>query len=178
AVERLAGDLADLSRFHAAQPGAGQIGVERMYTPHQVPWTPEQKQVIDEILYADEDDGDPYRWLEQLAGYAPIIHLQQTDGSSSKHLPFNETTNAGGTIDAGRVLEANGACYEADDSTDTMPPKVKDIYLTIEVFSATAEKPPEIRKEMTERLTYSINYILRDGLLLDKLVTQSKTKAL
>ncbi|MFP4549825.1 MAG: hypothetical protein ACLFNT_03395 [Spirochaetales bacterium] len=74
--ERLAGDLADLSRFHAAQPGAGQIGVERMYTPHQVPWTPEQKQVIDEILYADEDDGDPYRWLEQLAGYAPIIHLQ------------------------------------------------------------------------------------------------------
>jgi hypothetical protein len=38
-------------------------------------------------LFAKQSDGDTYRWLEELGCYSPIVHLQQTTGGSSAHLP-------------------------------------------------------------------------------------------
>lgn len=51
------------------------------------------EQVLQEIdrypyLFAAESDGDTYRWLEELGGYSPIVHLQQTTGTSSSHQPL------------------------------------------------------------------------------------------
>ncbi|WP_276354549.1 sugar phosphate isomerase/epimerase family protein [Cohnella caldifontis] len=55
---------------------------------------------------AEGEDRDPYRWLEKLAPYAPIIHLQQTDGRYDRHWPFTPEFNDKGIIDGVRVLEA------------------------------------------------------------------------
>ncbi len=49
---------------------------------------------------------DPYRWLEQLGARTPIVHLQQSDLDGDHHWPFTAEHNAGGRIDADRVLEA------------------------------------------------------------------------
>ena len=52
------------------------------------------------------DDRDPYAWLRLLGARAPIVQLQQTDGLADHHWPFTAARNAGGVIDAGRVLTA------------------------------------------------------------------------
>ena len=57
-------------------------------------------------LFATEKDGDPYAWLGAFGCYSPIIHLQQTDGSSSSHQPFTSERNARGRIFGDKVLEA------------------------------------------------------------------------
>lgn len=51
-------------------------------------------------------DRDPYAWLERLGGRAPVVQLQQSDGLADHHWPFTPRRNAGGIIDAGRVLAA------------------------------------------------------------------------
>ena len=51
-------------------------------------------------------DRDPYAWLECLGARAPVVQLQQTDGSADHHSPFTPETNAAGIIDPARVLAA------------------------------------------------------------------------
>jgi D-erythrulose 1-phosphate 3-epimerase len=51
-------------------------------------------------------DRDPYAWLARLGGRAPVVQLQQTDGTSDHHLPFTPQTNAAGIIEPARVLAA------------------------------------------------------------------------
>jgi sugar phosphate isomerase/epimerase len=52
------------------------------------------------------DDRDPYAWLEQLGARAPVVQLQQSDGLADHHWPFTPERNAGGIIEAQRVLSA------------------------------------------------------------------------
>jgi D-erythrulose 1-phosphate 3-epimerase len=52
------------------------------------------------------DDRDPYAWLRRLGARAPIVQLQQADGLADHHWPFTAAHNAGGVIDAERVLTA------------------------------------------------------------------------
>ena len=52
------------------------------------------------------DDRDPYAWLEQFGARAPVVQLQQSDGLADHHWPFTAEHNAGGIIDAQRVLSA------------------------------------------------------------------------
>ena len=47
-------------------------------------------------LFSAEEDGDCYAWIERLGCYSPIVHLQQTDGRTSSHLPFTESRTARG----------------------------------------------------------------------------------
>ena len=47
---------------------------------------------------------DPQVWLERLGARAPVVQLQQTDGIADHHWPFTPKLNAGGIIDAERVL--------------------------------------------------------------------------
>ena len=51
-------------------------------------------------------DRDPYAWLRELGRAAPVIQLQQSDADGDHHWPFTAEHNAGGRVDADRVLEA------------------------------------------------------------------------
>jgi len=265
-LDALTRHLAEAARFHQGLDSNHCIGVEQMYSPHQVPWTISQAQellqrvyrvgeapfyltidlghqsgqrrfrrptaerlaaaiaetrtnaapptwwigpdpVVDRIrraagssveedaaraekiaddldayhyLYSQASDSDPYAWLRALAGWSPIIHLQQTDGTASAHLPFNEETNKTGIIEGRAVLEAIRDHYapEEDDAEDrvpnsgsALPPRVRDIYLTIEIFARTADTPEEIRAKARESAAYWRRFIPEDGMTVDALLT-------
>lgn len=55
---------------------------------------------------------DPYLWLRELGGIAPLVHLQQTEYGHSRHWPFTSEYNTQGIVEPGRVLSelcASGA---------------------------------------------------------------------
>lgn len=54
----------------------------------------------------DGDDRDPYAWLRQMARFAPVVQLQQSDAVADHHWPFTEEANLAGRIDGTRVLDA------------------------------------------------------------------------
>ena len=43
-------------------------------------------------LFAEEKDGVLFKWIEELACYSPIIHMQQTNGITSSHAAFTPET--------------------------------------------------------------------------------------
>jgi sugar phosphate isomerase/epimerase len=120
-------------------------------------------------LFAREQDGDPYHWLEKLGRYSPILHLQQTDGTSSKHWGFTATKNQIGIIDPRQILKALAKSYREKEGQG-MPPACENIYLTLELFSGTAESNYAIRERMAESVDYMRHFIPRDGLTLDMLL--------
>ncbi|MCL4249501.1 MAG: hypothetical protein KJ065_15265 [Anaerolineae bacterium] len=124
---------------------------------------------VQSYLFAELDDGDPYQWLRRLGAYAPIIHLQQTDGSVSAHRPFTQAFNATGMIQPDRVLRALAESY-AQAAAPSLPPRCQDVYLTIEVFSSTAQKPKAILANIRESAAYWRQFIPEDGLPLDQLI--------
>jgi D-erythrulose 1-phosphate 3-epimerase len=132
------------------------------------------KQIVIEMdkypyLFANYEDGDPYIWLEKLGCYSPIIHLQQTPGNSSSHQPFTQECNKTGTIFGDRVLKAIKASYE-QKAEEGMPSKSGKIYLTLEIFSGTAEINEDIIYKLKESVKYWRKFIPEDGLRLKELV--------
>ena len=119
-------------------------------------------------FFAEFDDGDPYIWLERLGAYSPIIHLQQTSGQGSAHLPFTAQHNATGLIHPQPVLAALARSY-ARPVDPTMPPRCAAIYLTIEVFAPTAALPVDILDELAETARYWRRWVPRDGMRLEEL---------
>ncbi|MBL8156707.1 MAG: hypothetical protein JNM70_21190 [Anaerolineae bacterium] len=120
-------------------------------------------------LFAEGEDGDVYAWLRRLGRYSPIIHLQQTDGSASAHRPFTEAFNRSGIIHAEQVLMAlYESCSQLAISGNEMPP-VEDIYLTIEMFSGTAERPARILANLRETAAYWRRFVPEDGMRLDEI---------
>ncbi|MGO8817877.1 MAG: hypothetical protein ACLQVG_24810 [Terriglobia bacterium] len=117
------------------------------------------------------EDGDTYRWLEELGSYSPVIHLQQTDGSSSPHRPFTEENNRRGIIDGENVLQAIATAYSAEPEPG-MPPRCEEIYLTLEIFAGTADLPVDIISGLADSVEYWRRFIPTDGLtaqgLLDR----------
>jgi hypothetical protein len=193
----LIGNLAEIARFSGVS-GCKTVGVEQMYSPHQIPWTingarelirqiggaspkplyitidtghqsgqrnflkltgrelfqelkqfsrtghasriwlgpdsahrlledcrgrdgndleESSRQILVEMdrhpyLFAESPDSSTYGWLRELACYSPIIHLQQTDGTSSGHLPFTGPNNEKGLIEGRKVLEAIKTSYD------------------------------------------------------------------
>ncbi len=122
-------------------------------------------------MFAGWDDGDPYFWLSRLAGYSPIIHLQQTDGTSSSHWAFTRENNERGIIEPARVLSAIKAHYDAQ-SAEGLPPLLPDLYLTIEVFTGTADINRAVLQRIGETVAYWREFIPEDALTLDKLVVR------
>lgn len=285
ATNDLVASLSELASYNASLPGECEIGVEQMYTPHQVPWTiaqahellrrvwdaggspfyltidvghqsgqhrfrmpeisvltnailvvrgggmlpkdiwlgPDEErerfvlraqddsQSADELtretlhrlsaypyLFSRAGDSDPYRWLRELAGWSPIIHLQQTEQTTSSHSPFNEETNATGIIHGKDVLQAiydhyrdapngvtpgsEGSGAEAGvtggqrtgSSATTVvrsgSPRVTKIYLTLEIFAGTAETPEEIRRKIRDSVSYWREFVPEDGMTVDALI--------
>jgi sugar phosphate isomerase/epimerase len=126
-------------------------------------------QTVQPYMIAEPEDGDLYAWLRRLGGYSPIIHLQQTDGTESKHKPFTAANNAKGIVEPRRVLQA---LYEAYSSPapEGLPPRCESIYLTLELFSGTLDKPDYILKIIRESAAYWRQFIPQDGVGLDTLV--------
>ena len=132
------------------------------------------EQIAEEIerfpfLFADYNDGDTYYWLSSLAAYSPIIHLQQTAGSGSHHLGFTAKNNAVGIIEGKRVLKAIAESYNQAPDPD-MPPRCKEIHLTLELFFSTESYPADIISDIRESAAYWRTFIPRDGMRLDELL--------
>ena len=122
-------------------------------------------------LFASYEDGDPYGWLERLACYSPIIHLQQTPGDSSPHLPFTAGHNDHGIIERTRVLEAIARSYEREARAG-LPPRCETLYLTIEVFPHLVQYPVDIIRQLQETVAYWREAVPEDGLTLDTLLAR------
>lgn len=119
-------------------------------------------------LFASEEDGDTYKWMEELGCYSPIIHLQQTDGKGSCHWPFTKANNQRGMIEGHKVLSAIKASY--DRQQDLPVEKAGRLYLTIEVFASTGSINYYTLNELKETVAYWRQFIPEDGLRLDQLV--------
>ncbi|WP_417089312.1 TIM barrel protein [Eubacterium maltosivorans] len=116
----------------------------------------------------DPADSDPYAWLEALACYSPIMHMQQTNGVTSSHAAFTKDNNAAGIIDGARLLRAIAKSYETEDPA--MPPKAEAIYLSFEIFASNAEHPREIKNKLKETCAYWRTFIPKDGMPLNELI--------
>ncbi len=132
------------------------------------------QRIIDSMLttpymFAEAEDGDCYQWIRKLGAYSPIIHLQQTDGRSSDHLPFSAETNAKGIISGEKILRTIKESYDRP-AENGMPEKVKEIYLTLEVFSGTSQFPHIILENYRKTVQYWRQYIPEDGIFLDELI--------
>lgn len=120
-------------------------------------------------LFATCEDSDIYQWLSKLGCYSPIIHLQQTDNTSSSHKDFIDSNNEEGIINGEAVLNAIYDSYMSPVKSG-MPPRVDKIYLTMEVFYGTAEYNYTILNRFFESAAYWRKFIPEDGIGLDKLV--------
>jgi hypothetical protein len=254
ALDALYGKLAGLAAY-AARKGLPSLGLEQMYSPHQVPWTMETSLALLREVYRrsgcplyltldtghqsgqrkysrpsrsaihkalgqagagrppaglwlgtekaqalfaglagaggarletglDElealmdqapylfsgslQNGNTYAWLQALGAYSPIIHLQQTDGKSSPHWPFDARHNAQGVITAPKVLRALRRAYAGPEPAG-LPPRCQSIYLTLEIFVSNADYPAEILKKIKDSVDYWRRFIPRDGMKLSRL---------
>jgi D-erythrulose 1-phosphate 3-epimerase len=120
-------------------------------------------------LFAEYMDGDPYLWLEELGAYSPIIHLQQTPGNTSSHYPFTEEYNINGIINGQEVLKALIRSYKKKEEKG-LPPRCRKIYLTLEIFSGTADISVNLLESLRQSVEYWRQYIPEDSLTLNLLV--------
>ncbi|NDJ62987.1 MAG: sugar phosphate isomerase/epimerase [Chloroflexi bacterium] len=119
-------------------------------------------------LFTEPQDGDLYAWLRAFGGYAPIIHLQQTDGTASAHRPFTPQHNLTGVVDPQKLLAALSDAYAAP-ADDNLPTRCEDIYLTFEIFGSTPQHPADLLAGVRESAAYWRQFIPQDGLTLDAL---------
>lgn len=120
-------------------------------------------------LFAEYDDGNPYKWLEELGCYSPIMHLQQNNGFTSHHAHFTEENNQTGIIQGDKVLQAIARSYEKEAETG-MPPKCEAIYLAFEIFASNTDLNHDIMNQFKESVQYWRQFIPQDGLPLNELL--------
>jgi sugar phosphate isomerase/epimerase len=120
-------------------------------------------------LFCEERDSDLYSWLEELGCWAPVVHLQQTDGSSSSHRAFTPEDNSKGIVRVPDLLRALARSYERPEDL-SLPPRVENLYLTFEIFAGTAETNSEILHRLRQSVEHWRRYVPEDGLPLDRLV--------
>jgi hypothetical protein len=118
-------------------------------------------------LFAAWGDGDTYGWLRELGCYSPVIHLHQTNGTSSSHNPFTEENNRQGIIRGHKVVQAVAA-YSVEPEAG-MPPRCEEIYLTLEILPGTAALPVDIIDGLAESVEYWRRYVPKDGLTIQEL---------
>ena len=120
-------------------------------------------------LFAAPSDCDLYGWLQRIGCYSPIVHLQQTNGLSSSHLPFTPEYNAQGIVHPGKVLRAIARSYD-EEPRPGLPPRCEEIYLTFEIFAHTTDTKRDILPVLAESVRYWRQWIPRDGQRLDALI--------
>jgi sugar phosphate isomerase/epimerase len=122
-------------------------------------------------LFAAERDCDLYQWLEEVGCYSSIVHLQQSNGKSSAHLPFTSVWNETGIVHPLKVLQAIARSYAKGPRSD-MPRCCSEIYLTFEIFPHAADRPREILPGLAESVRYWRQWIPKDGLDLGSLLSR------
>ncbi len=121
-------------------------------------------------LFSDsEEDSSPYAWLQELACYSPIIHMQQTNGITASHAAFTQQNNEKGMIEGRKVLKAIEDAYEQPEDP-SMPPRAKEIYLAFEIFGSNTEYSYEIINKLKETAAYWKQFVPENGIELDKLL--------
>lgn len=120
-------------------------------------------------LFSKSVDCDLYQWLRETGCYSPIIHLQQTNGTSSSHLPFTQAYNKNGIVKPIKMLEAIADSYRRPIA-EGMPPRTENIYLTFEIFPHTSDTRREILSTLNESVKYWRQWIYQDGIALDELL--------
>lgn len=128
------------------------------------------QQILEDIahmpwMFSTQEDTDCYEWLRRIGSHSPIIHLQQTDGNSSPHWPFTKN----GIIEGQKVLRALKESYDRPNYLG-MPERCSEIYLTLEIFSGTAQTTREILENYRASVEYWRQFIPTDGMYLDELV--------
>lgn len=118
-------------------------------------------------LFAKEADGDVYRWLEAIGPWAPIVHLQQSDGKSSPHWCFDEAHNAIGIIDGEKVIRAVAKGFSCEDLSG-MPPACEEVVFTLEPFIGTAGNNYDALEELETSVRYWRRFIPQDGMRLSE----------
>lgn len=120
-----------------------------------------------DYLFARPEDCSVDRWLENLACYSPIIHLQQSDGKSSPHWSFSPERNAMGIIDAAEVMKGIAKSYSGSKG---IVPKCGQITLTLEPFIGTMQNPYDALLEIKESIRYWRRYVPRDDMPLSEVL--------
>lgn len=120
-------------------------------------------------MFAAKEDCDLYAWLEELGCYAPILHLQQSNGRSSSHLPFTAGNNEAGIVNPQKVLQAIARSCQKETRAG-MPPRCSSIYLTFEIFPHTTDRPRDILPGLAESVRYWRQWVPEDGLALSALL--------
>lgn len=128
----------------------------------------EQEMEANPQVFSPREDGDCYEMLRRYGAYAPIIHLQQTNGLFSEHRPFTKAENERGRIDGARVLQALKESYDAKEEAG-LPKRAGEIYLTLELFSGTTSIMHDVLRDCRESVLYWRKFIPKDGLMLDEL---------
>jgi len=122
-----------------------------------------------EYMYCDPEDSDVYAWLRRVACYSPCMHLQQTDGARSAHLPFTAVHNATGIIEPKKMFQAIKECYEQPVDPD-MPARAEDIHMAFETFFGITMMCDDIIDQLHEQIEYWRAAMPEDGLTVDQLV--------
>lgn len=120
-------------------------------------------------LFAEEKDGKPYAWLEELGAYSPIIHMQQTDGLTSGHTAFTQAANEKGIIKGRALLGALLAAYDKPIDP-AMPPRAEAIYLSFEIFISNIAYLRDSLDGLKKSVAYWRESIPADGMDLKDLV--------
>ncbi|MDL2327997.1 hypothetical protein LJC64_05060, partial [Ruminococcaceae bacterium OttesenSCG-928-A11] len=159
----------------AEMPWLGSGEAEALY--RQAVATPEREDTLlaeiegsmdrHDYCFATPGDGSTTAWLEQLGAYSPIIHLQQVVGAASQHLAFTPEYNTHGAVHGQQVIEALRRAYQRPVAPG-MPPRVENIYLTLEIFSKTHDRPADIIDRMRRSVAYWRQFIPTDGIRLDE----------
>ncbi len=165
---------AELMNYQWGKGESIWLGSEKAYSiakNAQAGWLKELEAEMDAQahLFATRDDGDCYAWLKRLGRYANIIHLQQTDGSHSKHLAFTKVNNEMGIISPAKLLQALYLSFK-NPPDSKLPAASEEIYLTLEIFAATTDIAYDILKDQRESIAYFRQFVPEDGLPLDELV--------
>ncbi|HEY0827656.1 MAG TPA: TIM barrel protein [Bacilli bacterium] len=119
-------------------------------------------------LFSSEIDSDLYQWAREVGCYSPIIHLQQTDGSSSSHWSFTEENNNKGIVDPVKLLKSLFQSYQQAERTG-MPAHCKEITFTLELFYNSMQYPSHICSQLSQSVDYWRKFIPEDGMYLDQL---------
>jgi hypothetical protein len=122
-------------------------------------------------LFARPEDCDLYRWLEELGCYSPILHLQQSNGNSSSHLPFTAANNNAGVVHPLKVLQAIARSYR-QEAVPGLPPRCTRVFLTFEIFPHTTDRPRDILPKLAESVSYWRQWVPADGLPLTALLAR------
>lgn len=125
---------------------------------------------IHPYMFAEKCDYDPYLWIEETGRWSPIIHLQQSDGLSSPHWPFDEKHNSLGIIQGDKLLRSLEKSFNKEPESD-MPPVCSEITLTLEPFISTAGNIYDSIDELKDSVCYWRNFIPRDGMKLSELIS-------